>query len=91
MSAKRNEANKLWLDLEKRFSSTSVGAADESNLNKMRQMVLTAKKITRYADQMKETTSSSDEVLIKKQRKQILVHVVKNCLIKFFIVLRFQL
>ena len=33
---KRNEAHKLWLDLEKKFSSTSVGAADESDLNKMR-------------------------------------------------------
>ena len=49
----RKEAQKLWLDLEKRFSSTSVGAADENDLNKMREMVLTAKKIKRDADQMK--------------------------------------
>ena len=28
-----------WLDLEKWFSSTSVGAAGENDLNKMRQMV----------------------------------------------------
>ena len=55
---KRNEAQKLWLDLEKRFSSTSVGAADENDLNKMRQMVLTVKKMKRDADQMKETISS---------------------------------
>ena len=41
MSAKRkkNKAHKLWLDLEKRFSSTSVGVADETDLNKVRQMV----------------------------------------------------
>ena len=45
MKAKKNEAQKLWLLLEKKFSSTSVGKADEKNLNKMRQMVLTAKKI----------------------------------------------
>ena len=44
---KRNEAHKLWLDLEKRFSSTSVGAADKSDLNKMRQMILTVKKMKR--------------------------------------------
>ena len=56
---KRNEAHTLWLDLEKRFSSTSVGAADENDLNKMRQMVLTAKKITRYADQMKENQKAT--------------------------------
>ena len=41
---KRNEAHKIWLDLEKRFSSRSIGAAEENSLNKMRQMVLTAKK-----------------------------------------------
>ena len=52
---KRNEAHKLWLDYKKRFSSTSVGAADENDLNKMRQMVLPAKKMKRDADQMKET------------------------------------
>ena len=46
---KRNEAHKLWLDLEKRFSSTSVGAADESDLNKKRQMILTAKKMKQNA------------------------------------------
>ena len=33
---KRNEAHKLWLDLEKIFFSTNVVAADESDLNKMR-------------------------------------------------------
>ena len=68
----RNEAHKLWLDLEKRFSSTSVGAADESGLSKMRQMILTAKKMKRNADQMKETISSLDEeveVLIKKNKE----------------------
>ena len=66
----RNEAHKLWLDLEKRFSSTSVGAADGRNLNKMRRMILTAKKMKRNAVQMKETISSLDEeveVLIKKR------------------------
>ena len=69
---KRNEARKLWLSLEKRFSSTSVRAADENNLNKIRQMVLISKKMKRDADQMKETISSLDEeveVLIKKRRK----------------------
>ena len=69
---KRNEAHKLWLDLEKRFSSTSVAAADESDLNKMREMILTAKKMKRNADQMKETMTSLDEeveVVIKKRRK----------------------
>ena len=61
---KRNEAHK--------FFSTSIGAADENDLNKMRQMVLTAKKMKRDADQMKKTMSSLDEeveVLIKKRRK----------------------
>ena len=70
---KRNEAHKLWLDLEKRFSSTSVGAADESDLNKMRQMILTAKKMKRNAVQMKETISSLDEdveVLIKNRKNK---------------------
>ena len=52
---KRNEAHKFWLDLEKRFSSTNVGVADKNDLNKMRQMVLTAKKMKWDADQMKET------------------------------------
>ena len=73
MSAKRNEALKFWLDLEKRFSSTSVEAADENDLNKMRQMVLTAKKMKWDADdQIKETISLLDEevkVLIKRRRK----------------------
>ena len=70
---KRNEAHKLWLDLEKRFSSTSVGAADESDLNKKRQMILTAKKMKRNAVQMKETISSLDEeveVLIKNEENK---------------------
>ena len=69
MSAKRNEAHKLWLDLEKIFSSASVGAADENDLNKM---ILTAKKIKQDADQIKKTISSLDEeveVLIEKRRK----------------------
>ena len=69
---KRNESYKLWLDLEKRFLSTSEGAADENDLNKLRQMVLTAKKMKWDADQMKKTISSLDEkveVLIKKWRK----------------------
>ena len=47
-------------------------AADENDLNKMRLIVLMAKKIKRYADQMKETIFSIDEdveVLIKKRRK----------------------
>ena len=72
MSAKRNEAHKLWLDLEKRFSSTSVGTADESDLNIMRQIILTALKMNLNAVQMKKTISSLDEeveVLIKKRRK----------------------
>ena len=62
----------MWLDLEVRFSSTSVGVANENDLNKMRQMVLIAKKMKRDADQMKEPISLLDEeveVLIKKQRK----------------------
>jgi len=50
LSFKRNEAHKLWLDLEKRYSSTSVGAAVEKDLNKTRQMVLTAKKVKRDAE-----------------------------------------
>ena len=50
MSAKRNEAYKLWLDLKKRFSLISVGAADDSDLNK----ILTANKMKRNAVQMKE-------------------------------------
>ena len=50
MSPKRNEAHKLWLDLKRWFSSTSVGAADENDLNRMRQMVITSKKIKRYDD-----------------------------------------
>ena len=69
---KRKEAHKLWLDLEERFCSTSVGAADEKDLNRMKQMVLTAKKIKRDADKMKKTVSSLDEeleVLIKKRKK----------------------
>jgi len=73
MSAKkRNEAHKFWLDLEKRFFSTSVGAADKSDLNEIRQMILTVTKMKRNADQMKETISLLDEeveVLIKKRRK----------------------
>ena len=63
------------------MSSTSVGVADENDLSKMRQTILTAKKIKRDADQIKETISSLDEeveVLIKKRRKQILVHMVKK-------------
>ena len=71
----------MWLDLEKIFSSISVGAADENDLNKMRQMVLTAKKMKRDADQMKETISSLDEeveVLINKRRKLILVYIIKK-------------
>ena len=40
MSAKKNEAHKLWLGLEKRFPSTNVGAADENGLNKMRSSLL---------------------------------------------------
>ena len=72
MPKEKNEAHKLWLDLEKRFSSTSVGAADESDLNKMSQMILTAKQMKWNAVQMKETISTLDEevkVLIKKRRK----------------------
>ena len=45
----------------KRFSLTSVGAADKNNLNKTRQMVLTAKKMNWDADQIKETIFSLDE------------------------------
>ena len=62
----------MWLDIKKRFFSTSVGAADENDFNKMRQMVLIAKKMKRDADQMKETISLLDEeveVLIKQLRK----------------------
>ena len=72
MSAKRIEVNKLWLDLEKRFFSTSLGAADQNDLSKVSRMVLIAKKIKLDADQIKETISSLDEevkVLIKKLRK----------------------
>ena len=58
----------MWLDLEKIFSSTSVGAADENDLNKMMQMVLTAKKMKPDADQMKKTISEVEE-LIKKRIK----------------------
>ena len=48
----------MWIDFEKKkISSTSVGAADEKNLDKMMQMVLIAKKIKRDADQMKEIIS----------------------------------
>ena len=50
----------------------SVGVTYESDLNKMRQFILTAKKMKRNADQMKETISSLDEeieVLIKKTEK----------------------
>ena len=63
---KTNEAQKLWLDLEKRFSLTNVGEADENDLNNLRQMVLTAKKMKRDGDQMSKTISSL--VLIKKLR-----------------------
>ena len=69
---KRSEAQKLWFDLEKIFSLTNVEAADENDLNKMRQMVLNAKIMKRDADQKKKTISSLDEkieVLIKKRRK----------------------
>ena len=51
---------------------------DENDLNRMRKMVITSKKIKRYNDQMKKTISSLDEEiekLIKKRRKQILVHI----------------
>jgi len=58
----------LWLDLEKIFFSTSVEAADENDLNKMRQMVLTAKKMKRDADQMKKTISSLDKEFIERQK-----------------------
>ena len=45
----------------------SVGVTYESDLNKMRQFILTAKKMKRNADQMKETISSLDDD--KKRRK----------------------
>ena len=71
----------MQLDLEKRFSSTAVGAADENDLNKMRQMILISKKMKRDEDQMKETISSLDEeveVLKKKREKQILVQMINK-------------
>ena len=68
---KRNEAHKLWLDLESIFSLTSVRAGEQTDLNKIKQMVLTAGKMKRDADKMKETISSLDEEVevLKKQRK----------------------
>ena len=53
MKAKKK---KKWTvaTFREKFSSTSVRVADENDLNKMRQMVLTAKKIKLDADKMKE-------------------------------------
>ena len=72
MSAKRKEMKPANCgQIQKRFSSTSVGTADENKLNKMRQMVLTAKKIKRHAHQMKETVSSLDqEVEVNKETEK---------------------
>ena len=57
---KRNEAHKLWLGLEKRFSSSSAWAADEMDLNKMSKMVLTAMKIKQDADKMKDWSANKE-------------------------------
>ena len=81
MSAKRNESHRLWLDIEKIFFLTSVGSADENDLNKMRQLVLTAKKMKRDAGQMKKTISSLDEeveVLIKNKKINFSTYILKK-------------
>ena len=78
LKRKKKEAHKLWLDLEKRFSSTSVGAADENDLNEMRQMVLIAKKMKRDTGHMKETIGWSANKEIEKINFSI-INKKKQC------------